>query len=584
MSQYDFGTIDPTQKTGTQLAADLNSWRTALHSCHVGPARPSYVLRGMLWINDNAAPVHVVYFFDGTTDIELFRFDSVTHVGTVPGGGGGVTDHGALTGLGDDDHTQYYNQVRGDARYALLTHNHALSSLSDVNVIGLADNDILMWDTATGKWVADAMPSGGALALNDLTDVTISNPIDGQALMWDDAQNRWENRDITGGSGASYLNDLNDVTLNLPATGELLVFTGTVWENQTTAEAGVATEADLAAHINDTSAAHAASAVSFSPVGTVGATTVQAAIQELDTEKATTTALTGHTGAASNAHSASAISCSATGDVVATNVQAAIAELASEKATTTALTAHTGASAGAHAATAISFTPAGTIVANTVQAALQELDSEKSATSHTHAGVYQPADAQLDTLAAITAQQATDLASISTFIGTLMNDADAATARATLGAAASADLTAHLNDATDAHVASAIGFTPTGNIGASTVQAAIAELDTEKGYLDVPANAQTNAYTLALTDRGKSVDTTAGVTVPPNGTVAFPVGSTVTITNTSASAITVTQGSGVTMRQAGTANTGNRTLAAYGVATVRKTATDTWFIIGAGVS
>jgi hypothetical protein len=32
-------------------------------------------------------------------------------------GGGGVTDHGALTGLGDDDHTQYHNDTRGDARY-----------------------------------------------------------------------------------------------------------------------------------------------------------------------------------------------------------------------------------------------------------------------------------------------------------------------------------------------------------------------------------------------------------------------------------------------------------------------------------
>ena len=37
----------------------------------------------------------------------------------------GVTDHGALTGLGDDDHTQYYNQSRGDARYSLLSHTHS---------------------------------------------------------------------------------------------------------------------------------------------------------------------------------------------------------------------------------------------------------------------------------------------------------------------------------------------------------------------------------------------------------------------------------------------------------------------------
>jgi len=38
--------------------------------------------------------------------------------------GGGVTDHGALTGLGDDDHTQYHNDTRGDARYSLLAHTH----------------------------------------------------------------------------------------------------------------------------------------------------------------------------------------------------------------------------------------------------------------------------------------------------------------------------------------------------------------------------------------------------------------------------------------------------------------------------
>lgn len=47
---------------------------------------------------------------------------------------------------------------------------------------------------------------------------------------------------------------------------------------------------------------------------------------------------------------------------------------------------------------------------------------------------YQPLDDQLTTLAGITAQQATDLASLSTFIGTLLNDADAAAARATLEA------------------------------------------------------------------------------------------------------------------------------------------------------
>lgn len=51
----------------------------------------------------------------------------------------------------------------------------------------------------------------------------------------------------------------------------------------------------------------------------------------------------------------------------------------------------------------------------------------------------QDVDEQLTTLAGITAQQATDLAAVSTFIGTLLNDADAATARTTLGVSATAD-------------------------------------------------------------------------------------------------------------------------------------------------
>ena len=42
------------------------------------------------------------------------------------------------------------------------------------------------------------------------------------------------------------------------------------------------------------------------------------------------------------------------------------------------------------------------------------------------------------------------------------------------------DLTAHLNDTSDAHDASAISFTPAGNVAATDVQAAIAELDSEK--------------------------------------------------------------------------------------------------------
>ncbi|MGE3907966.1 MAG: hypothetical protein AB7K36_01350 [Chloroflexota bacterium] len=39
---------------------------------------------------------------------------------TGPSGPGGASDHGALTGLADDDHPQYHNDARGDARYDAL--------------------------------------------------------------------------------------------------------------------------------------------------------------------------------------------------------------------------------------------------------------------------------------------------------------------------------------------------------------------------------------------------------------------------------------------------------------------------------
>lgn len=48
--------------------------------------------------------------------------------------------------------------------------------------------------------------------------------------------------------------------------------------------ADMATQAELDAHVNDATAAHAATAVAFTPAGTIAATTVQAAIEEVASE------------------------------------------------------------------------------------------------------------------------------------------------------------------------------------------------------------------------------------------------------------------------------------------------------------
>ena len=55
--------------------------------------------------------------------------------GTVPGG---TIDHGSLAGLADDDHTQYLNNARGDARYSQLGHTHASLAAVDIGTLRLS--------------------------------------------------------------------------------------------------------------------------------------------------------------------------------------------------------------------------------------------------------------------------------------------------------------------------------------------------------------------------------------------------------------------------------------------------------------
>lgn len=128
------------------------------------------------------------------------------------------------------------------------------------------------------------------------------------------------------------------------------------------------------------------------------------------------------------------------------------------------------------------------------------------------------------------------------------------------------------------------------NLTSSNLAASNAVTDTgtiataSPGFRSIPQNAQTGAYTLALTDAGKHISiTTGGVVIPANGSIAFPVGSAVVIFNNSGSNQTISITTD-TLRQAGTANTGSRTLAQYGLATCVKVASTTWVISGAGVS
>lgn len=96
----------------------------------------------------------------------------------------------------------------------------------------------------------------------------------------------------------------------------------------------------VAEHLEDASAAHAASAVAFTPAGSIGATDVQAAIAEVDGD------VTGHVGDPVDAHDASAVSLDPTGMtyVTGSDVQAAVGELdaAIDAVASTAVHVHVG--------------------------------------------------------------------------------------------------------------------------------------------------------------------------------------------------------------------------------------------------
>lgn len=83
------------------------------------------------------------------------------------------------------------------------------------------------------------------------------------------------------------------------------------------------------------------------------------------------------------------------------------------------------------------------------------------------------------------------------------------------------------------------------------------------GYRNIPRS--TTSGTATTGDIGKAIAVSANITIP-NAT--FAAGDVFSVYNDSGSTITLLQGAGLTMRLAGTATTGNRTVAQRGMATI----------------
>jgi hypothetical protein len=100
------------------------------------------------------------------------------------------------------------------------------------------------------------------------------------------------------------------------------------------------------------------------------------------------------------------------------------------------------------------------------------------------------------------------------------------------------------------------------------------------GYRDIPQ--LTSFGTLAITDGGKHYYGSGTLTIPTNGSVALPIGTSILVI--ASSSTTIANATGVTLTWAGPGTGGSRTLAQYGMATVIKVASDTWYVNGTGLS
>ena len=108
------------------------------------------------------------------------------------------------------------------------------------------------------------------------------------------------------------------------------------------------------------------------------------------------------------------------------------------------------------------------------------------------------------------------------------------------------------------------------------------------GYVGMPQNTQSSAYPIVIGDAGKHIyaSATMTATIPASGTVNFPIGTTIAFIAGAGATLTIAITTDkLYLGGAGTGGAGvSRTLAAYGMATAVKVASDTWFINGTGLT
>lgn len=203
------------------------------------------------------------------------------------GGGGGVTDHGALTGLADDDHTQYLTSPRANTWLSTKTTTNLTEGTQlyytderaqDAFGAMVSPSATIKWsyNDAAGKIQASVSPAGIShsslasltsgdphtqyqlrsekntangyagldasgvlspvrippLSLASLSDVSPSAPTNGQTLVYNAASGQWRNESPS--AGALTLAGLTDVSPTTPTNNQVLAYHAASgqWRNQ----------------------------------------------------------------------------------------------------------------------------------------------------------------------------------------------------------------------------------------------------------------------------------------------------------------------------------------------------------------
>ena len=133
-------------------------------------------------------------------------------------------------------------------------------------------------------------------------------------------------------------------------------------------------------------------------------------------------------------------------------------------------------------------------------------------------------------------------------------------------------------------VTPALGTPSSGTLSSCTVDGT-----NSVGYLNIPQNSQSAAYTLVLADAGKHIFHPSGdanartYTIPANSSVAYPIGTALTFINMTSQVVTIAITTD-TMYLSSAGTTGSRSLAQYGSATAIKMTSTTWLISGSGLT